>query len=370
MGKISGIKGKVFVLSVYAPPNMQAAKARALLEYISDVVGEAEKTFEDCSIVVSGDFNQWPVGEISQEHLDLHEVNHGPTRGDREIDRTFVNFGRSIKGSGTLPPLETETGQESDHKIAWAEAHFESPAINMVKYTYRAFSESGAEAFLQDLNTHSWQTVYDAADSDEKTEAFQLIVDSLLEKHFKWKTTIRREGEPPWINETLRRLWKKRRRVYDREGRSRRWRKLKKKAAKIYRERARTYVQIQKERLTGPEASKNFYKHVIAYSCREKPKSFEIDDLFPDSTDPEVAEKLADHFTSVGGPQSPLLESDVPTLYSKPRPVLDPTSVMQKLKSMKKPKYGGYLSMSGKQSSRRFGFSPSKHFQSHQCGRA
>ena len=104
IGSVSGIKGKNFCLTVYAPPNLTQLKARQLLEYLSDLVGEAKRKFANCSIVIGGDFNQWPIEEISQDHPDLTEVKHGPTRGDREIDRTFVNFGRSIRESGALPP--------------------------------------------------------------------------------------------------------------------------------------------------------------------------------------------------------------------------------------------------------------------------
>ena len=338
VGKVHGIKGKMFVLSVYAPPNLQSNRAKQLIEYLSDVIGEAKRTFEDCSIVVAGDFNQWQVQDVLLDHPDLVEVVHGPTRGDRSIDRTFVNFGRSITESGALPPLETESGQESDHKIAWAESCFPSAPVKLVKYTYRAYTEQAAESFLQDLNSQTWERVYAAGDTDSKTEVFQSMVEELLEKNFKWKTTVRREDEPPWVNDVLRRLWKKRRKIYDREGRSRRWRKLKKKSSAIYRERAAKYVQIQKDKLTGPDASKHFFKHVKSYSCKEKPKIFEIGDLFPDLNEKQTAEKLADHFSTVAGPQAPLEQADIPSSYSKPRPVLDPTAVMQKLKGMKKPK--------------------------------
>ena len=338
VGKVHGIKGKIFCLSIYAPPNLTTVRARGLLEYVSDVIGEAKRKFEDCSLVISGDFNQWNIGEIAQDHPELVEVDYGPTRGDKAIDRTFVNFGRAIVESGVLPPLETETGRASDHKIAWAEAKFLTANPKKITYTYRAFTEAGAESFLQELNTQSWTRVYEAQDTNSKAERFQEIVGTLMDRNFEWKTTTRKEGEPPWINDALRRLWKKRRKIYDREGRSRRWRKLKKRSAYLYRERAKNYLKIQREKLTGPEASKNFFKHVKAYSSKEKPKVFEVTDLFPTLDETQTAEALAEHFSSIGGPQAPLKPEDVPTSYDKPRPVLDPYTVMQKLKAMKKPK--------------------------------
>ena len=71
IGKVHGIKGKMFVLSVYAPPNLPSNRAKQLIEYLSDVTGEAKRTFEDFSIVVAGDFNQWQVQDVLLDHPDL-----------------------------------------------------------------------------------------------------------------------------------------------------------------------------------------------------------------------------------------------------------------------------------------------------------
>lgn len=83
------------------------------------------------------------------------------------------------------------------------------------------------------------------------------------------------------------------------EGRSKRWRKLKKRIARETRERAGVFVDNAKESLTGPDASRNFFKHVQNYSCREKPPRFEVRDLFQGETDLTVADKVAEHLPSV-----------------------------------------------------------------------
>ena len=77
------------------------------LEFLSDVIDEGKRKFPDCSLVIGGDFNQWPAHELLQEHPDLTEVQHSPTRQGQKIDRSFTNFGRSVKESGILKPLET-----------------------------------------------------------------------------------------------------------------------------------------------------------------------------------------------------------------------------------------------------------------------
>ena len=116
---------------------MAPAMARGLIEFVSDLVCKAKRTYRDCSIMVSGDFNQWPINEIIEDHPDLLEVDHGPTRGDRSIDRTFVNFGRALTEYGTLPPLETEEGMVSDHMMAWGREIFKTEPPESVTYKHR-----------------------------------------------------------------------------------------------------------------------------------------------------------------------------------------------------------------------------------------
>lgn len=135
VGKVSGFKGKVFCLSCYAPPNLTLLQARSMIEYVSNVVGEAKRSFADCTVLVNGDFNQWPFEELLEDHPDLKELEHGPTRDRRKIDRSFINFQRSIKESGTLPPLETEAGVVNDHRMVFARAKFEAVAKEMITYT-------------------------------------------------------------------------------------------------------------------------------------------------------------------------------------------------------------------------------------------
>ena len=206
----------------------------------------------------------------------------------------------------------------SDHEVAWCVANFRAPPDKKIIYSYRAYTEAGVTSFLADLHAQSWEAVYASNSTDEKAHIFVDIVETLMNKNFKWKAVVRKENDPPWINETLRRLWKKRRKVYDREGRSARWRRLKKKYLEIHMKRAKTYLEIQTAKLTSPDASKHFFKHVKSFSCKERPKHFEIRELFPGFDDKAVAEKLGDHFSTVAGDQTSL--AFLQQAEARPRP--------------------------------------------------
>ena len=88
---------------------------------------EAKRLYRDPFVFISGDFNQWNLEQALEEFVDLSEVDVGPSRGQRSIDRTFCNMGRSVIECGTVPPLETEAetadeAAKSDHMITYIKA--------------------------------------------------------------------------------------------------------------------------------------------------------------------------------------------------------------------------------------------------------
>ena len=121
-GKFQGLAKPVFVVACYVPPGYTAARGTACLEHIRDSVVELKRRYSVPHVVISGDFNQWPIQDYLIDFNDLKEIDVGPSRGDRKIDRTFVNFAEQITASGVLPPLEPDTpdlGAPSDHKVTY-----------------------------------------------------------------------------------------------------------------------------------------------------------------------------------------------------------------------------------------------------------
>ena len=134
------------------------------------------------------------------------------------------------------------------------------------------------------------------------------------------------------------RLVKKRRKIYDREGRSRRWKTLKKKSDKLFKKRARQYMENQKKMLTAHDASRSFFKNIKAYSSKEKPASYNVRDLYPDRDDDEVAEALAEHFIKISREFNGLQAAPLPAADDASLPPLTCAEVVGRLKSFRKPK--------------------------------
>ena len=338
VGKVSGVKGKVFCVACYAPPNLAPSKAASLMEFISDVVSEGKRQFNNCSIVVCGDFNQWSTDCITQDHPEIKEVLHGPTRGNRSIDRSFVNFSKAVRESATLGPLETETGIKSDHRIAWARAVFEVEPNPTISYTYREYTEAGANAFVAALATQSWENVFLASTTSLKVKEFQKILDSNMNAYFRFKTVTRRENDPPWLNSKLKRMFRKRRLIYDREGRSNKWKAMKSESDEICRKRCKAFLDRQKQTMTAPDAARAFFRNVRAFDSKEKPKVFDVRDLFLSMQEKPTAEALADQFNAISNEFDGLLQDEIPPPAPNSLVTLSTADVLGRLKSFRKPK--------------------------------
>ena len=338
-GKIAKVREKIVAIAAYIPPNYTRVKAEACLEYVADVIAEAKRRYDSPLIVVGGDWNQWRAEHILADHNDLSEVPHGPTRGDRKIDRLFVNFSRTIIESDTLAPLDDGSGRESDHKISYLKAALEAPSEKKVSYRYRHYTDDGARCFQEWIAGHSFAEVYSETDVNSQLSAFLTTMGKKMDQFFPYKSTVRRERDPPWINAHVRALVRKRRRIYHREGRSLAWKTLMKKVRKLVRKRAGKYWDHQRRNLLQNDAGRAFFKNVKSYNSKEKPPQFDVRTLFdPGLNDSLVAERLADHFGSISNEFEGLDPNDIPSTFSSPMHLLTREMVANRLIKFKKPK--------------------------------
>ena len=93
------------VVVCYLPPGYNAARGKAALGYITDTVLEMKVKYKDPFIFIGGDFNQWDISEAFEDYQNAAEVEVGPTRGGRCIDRIFVSFHESVT------PCDSETAK-------------------------------------------------------------------------------------------------------------------------------------------------------------------------------------------------------------------------------------------------------------------
>ena len=156
VGSLKGTSRKLVVIATYLPPNYTVPRGAAALDYIENLIVHVKQKFKDPFIALGGDFNQWEGETAVAEFPDLREVDVGPTRGDRAIDRLFTNMGRSTIASGTVPPLETDNSV-SDHRIAYATFRVRrQEAFEWITYSYRVCTEEAKKDFGRWIVQQHW----------------------------------------------------------------------------------------------------------------------------------------------------------------------------------------------------------------------
>ena len=342
ISNITGHARKLLTVACYLPPNYNIQRGREALEHIENIIIDLKRKYKDPFIIVAGDFNQWKIDEALQDFPDLREEQVGPTRKDRTIDRIFTNFGRSIVESGTVPPLEPEPGYQgakSDHRIAFAKAFLpRNRTFEWISYQYRYYSPEAVDEFGRWLAGKDWVDVATAPGSNSKANIYQAEITDALEGIFPLITVRKKSTDCPWVNNRIRRLIAKRKGVYRREGRSGKWRRLKKLSEELIRTRRATYLDSQKCSLLVDDARRNFFRNVKAFKSKERPRPFDPMDLFPGKSEAEVAAELAAYFNRISSEFHPLEPGDIPRTHERGLPTLHPYQVEGRIHAFKKPK--------------------------------
>ena len=211
---LKGHSRKLVLIACYIPPEYSRVRGNGALEFIENVVVELKRRFKDPYLVIGGDFNHWRIDEALGNFPGVKEIEIGPTRGSRSIDRLFVNVSRSVKQSGTFFPLETEEDElgltkKSDHKIVFCKIALKRrKTYRWESYTYRHYNDASAEKFREWVVFHDWCAVLSAPDAESKAEAYQDTVIKAVEKCFPLRKVRRKDTDPPWLDKRTKKMIK------------------------------------------------------------------------------------------------------------------------------------------------------------------
>ena len=298
---LPGYSRKMITIACYLPPNYPVARGRAALEYIEDVVMEVKRCYRDPFLIVTGDFNQWEIGGAMVEFPDMRGADVGPNRKDRVLDRIFTNFGRSQKESGTVPPRENEPGHPgaaSNHRIAFVRADLPRlRSFEWVTHQYRYYNDESVAKFGRWLAGYDWAEMVQLAGSNNKAEFYQNAVVGALDSFFPLVCVCRKTSDCLWINNKIRKLISRRKGVYSREGRSDKWRRLKRLTDNLILKQKENDFQNQRKVLLVDDARRNFFRNIKVF--KDQPAPFDVRLLFPGKSDAQVAEELAVFFNRI-----------------------------------------------------------------------
>ena len=288
-----------------------------------------------------GDFNQWKIDQALDDFGDMKEVDIGNTRKDKKLDRIFLNMSRAVVESGMLEPLETEEEETSNHCIAYCRLDLpRQKTFKWESYTYRYFNEQAKKKFKEWMVLYHWEEVRTAVGSNEKANAYQNTLTQAMDRFFPCKTTRRKSNDLPWLNKKVLKQISDRKRLFWEEGgkRTAAWRKEKKKTDDLIKERKKEYMLTQKGHILAEDANRNFFRHVKCFSRLEKPRQFDVRQLYEGKTDKEISEDLAVYFNKISREFDPLEPEQIPIIKDCSLPPLQKFEVSARIRKFRKPK--------------------------------
>ena len=192
-------------------------------EIITDLVLQEKLASPDPVILIGGDMNKRDISGCFDDYDDIYELDHGPTRGQEKLDRTFTNISEDgvehdIK---IVEPLESQNGSTSDHKCVVAQFCFKNKKnFTWIRSWARKRSRKGNEKFCEMVELINWDTVYNGASTPtQMVQRLQAKLLELMDVCFPLKLRKRRSDEDPWITDAIRRKIRIRLRIFLREGR-------------------------------------------------------------------------------------------------------------------------------------------------------
>ena len=292
----------------------------------------ALKAKGDPLIFIGGDLNRRSIAAAIQDFPDISQANFDPTRGLVCLDAIFTNA--TGTNANTWPPLETPEGIKSDHSCVVVSGHQpKEKTFHWAKKTTRRQTERAVQRFGEIINTIDWPVMLPPSlGPNEMVEKYETMMTGVVDDLSPITTTKLRSNEDPWITDGIRRLYRKKCRVYKREGKSRLWCTLRDLGLRLIEESKAEYVD---RAAAGGTSSRAYYTAIKSLSSKHRPKDWSVLDLFPGKSPGEAGEETASYFTRITDLFRPLDPPEYPTPF--PRKLVSLDEVRKKLKDAKKP---------------------------------
>lgn len=173
--------------------------------------------------------------------------------------------------------------------------------------------------------------------ADDMVNNLHDIFENAMESSYERKNSFKKSSEPPWINQYIRQLIRKRRAIFRIFGRNAAWKAVKNKTKRLIKERKKGYNKKKKESILQG-GKHQFHECVRSFLNNDKKKDWSPDELYPGASEADVAENLAAYFNNISSEYEALKTEDIPNTYDMNIPTLTEEQVKKEIKEGKKPK--------------------------------
>lgn len=286
VGRVSGVKRKMVVFTVYIPPSTRAAELEVINSALTHEIAAARAAHGDPIIFVGGDFNKRDMGPALMRAANLKPIGTDPTRGSSTLDKVYSTVNDLVVDVRTLPLLDAPHGVSSDHRCIYVKAKFpRSRGYSWVVRRRRTRTKAREEAFARSLATYDRGRVEGGGDVDRVVEELERAIAEQTDLHFPLARVRRRSNKDPWISRRIRRLWKKKIRAYKQGGKTEKWWRI---DATLQEEIKLAKEEFVERLLSKGNSGKSFYVATKKLSSAKRAPAWSVTDLFVGMSPGEV----------------------------------------------------------------------------------
>ena len=340
---------KIACCAVYCKPGSK--RKTLLLDHIADAFNILSSKYgRGLHFLIAGDTNDLNLDPIISLSPNLRQIVTSYTRMNPPaiLDPVITTMSKFYQEPVCLEPLdvdEDKNGSKSDHRIVVVRPinSINNKCARQTKQVkVRPFPESGLRKMKTWFMEKTWEEVYCLESAHEKAELFQNILLQKLEEIFPEKILKINSDDQPWISFKLKRLDRRRKRVFRKERKSEKWKKLDKLfKQEMKSEKEKFYQQsVADLKLANPSKWFTCLKKITSHDQR-KSEQINVDQI-NHLSDQQQAELIAETFSSIQNEYDEIRKDDIniPPYSENDIPQFHPSQVWLALSHMDTKKSG------------------------------
>ena len=345
---------KIIVCSFYSPPSK--GKHSKLADHIVTTLHMLMSKYPGSGIILGADKNSMDITPILSCGLKLHQIVDKNTRKDKVLDIIIMNTSGYYQSPIIAPPIQPDdpnTGQPSDHSVPVCTPHtdrYTRPVRHYKIIKYRPLPESSVKRFGEWMVSESWDAVRQGSSPTEQARIFEDLFFNNLNKYCPVKEMKIGSQDKPFINAELKKIDRRKRREYQKRGKSEKFLELKKQFDQKYKDAAEKYLnkQMDELRVSKPGQAFSVLKRLGGQpgDCTDN-NTFSLPVHESESLSPEqCAESIAQHFSQISQEFPPLSLDLLPARVKDKiqsgdiAPIISEYDTYIKIRAAKKPKSG------------------------------
>lgn len=213
------IHSKLVCGIVYRPPDARYSKLNSVLELALEI-GATEPYF-----MLMGDFNINLSDTVSSVTKNLIEMVKSmsvkilplsPTCHKQGCSSSFIDYAIGNCTANVSNIFQSSLGGISDHDLICFDYRVKVPHQPPTTYFTREYHKINTASFVADLQRQSFDNIYYCTSVDGKLKTLNDILYSVIDYHAPLKMKTTSDPSAPWINPSVKHLFRKRSEAYDR----------------------------------------------------------------------------------------------------------------------------------------------------------